>query len=231
MKFDDVNGNATRDEGEPGIKDWTITLWTENGKADGLQMSGDDADASKSVKTDVDGKYSFGSLTVGTYFVVEDCPSGWVQTYPNTDKDLGTCDYYTINVTSGFEELDNDFGNFKLGTKAGYKWNDVSANGFWDGTEPGINSVTVQLWSDIDGSGSVTAADVLVATQVTANGGPLATDGYYAFTGLTAGKYVVAEVCQTGWIQSFPTPGLGCGTGVHAITVTSGFSRSEQQLR
>ena len=82
---------------------------------------------------------------MGTYFVVEDCPSGWVQTYPNTDKDLGTCDYYTINVTSGFEELDNDFGNFKLGTKAGVKFDDVNGDGERDEGEPGIKDWTITL--------------------------------------------------------------------------------------
>ena len=128
-------------------------------------------------------------------------------------------------MTSGFNDLDNDFGNFKLGTKGGYKWNDISANGLWDTAEPGINGVTIQLWADKDGSGTVTTGDTVVATQVTANGGPRATDGYYAFAGITPGKYVVAEVCQTGWIQSAPAPVGGvCGTGVHPITVTSGFS-------
>ena len=165
MKFDDVNGNGAKDAGDPGISNWTITLWTENGKATGLQTSGDNVDGSKSVKTDADGKYSFGSLTAGTYYVVEDCPTGWIQTFPNTDKNTATCDYYTINVTSGFEELDNNFGNFQLGTKGGYKWNDVSANGIWDTSEPGINGVTIQLWSDKDCSGTVTAADSLVASR------------------------------------------------------------------
>jgi uncharacterized repeat protein (TIGR01451 family) len=134
-------------------------------------------------------------------------------------------------VTSGFTDLNNDFGNFKLGAKSGYKWNDVTPNGVWDTGEPGISGVTIQLWTDVDGSGTVTTVDTIAATTVTAKGGPRATDGYYAFTGLKAGKYVVAEVCQAGWVQSAPAPAGGvCGTGVHPITVASGFTDVENNF-
>ena len=34
-------------------------------------------------------------------------------------------------MTSGFLDTDNNFGNFKLGTKAGYKFDDVNGNGAW----------------------------------------------------------------------------------------------------
>ena len=87
-------------------------------------------------------------MTAGTYYVVEDCPTGWIQTFPNTDKDTATCDYYTINVTSGFNELDNDFGNFKLGTKAGMKFDDVNGNGAKDAGDPGISNWTITLWTE-----------------------------------------------------------------------------------
>ena len=52
------------------------------------------------------------------------------------------------------------------------------------------------------------------------------TRGYYEFTGLKAGKYCVAEDCQAGWIQRTRAleHGTDCGTGIHPITVTSGFS-------
>ena len=162
-----------------------------------------------SVATDVDGKYSFRSLTVGTYFVVEDCPSGWVQTYPNTDKDLGTCDYYTINVTSGFEELDNDFGNFKLGTKAGVKFDDVNGNATRDEGEPGIKDWTITLWTEngkADGlqmSGDDADASKSVKTDV---------DGKYSFGSLTVGTYFVVEDCPSGWVQTYPTTDKDLGT-------------------
>ncbi len=134
-------------------------------------------------------------------------------------------------MTSGFSDLNNDFGNFKLGAKSGYKWNDVTPNGVWDTGEPGINGVTIQLWTDVDGSGTVTTVDTIAATTVTAKGGPRATDGYYAFTGLKAGKYVVAEVCQAGWVQSAPAPVGGvCGTGVHPIAVASGYTDVENNF-
>ena len=270
-----------------------------------------------------------------------------------TAETTGTCGYgvYPITVGSGFSELRNDFGNFKLGTKAGYKFDDVNGNGAWadqhragdqrrddqaverpgrqqhgqrrrhrggdrghgqgrgagqgrllrvhraegrgvrgagglrrrldqtkpttagtyrhlrvrglpdhrrvgvlraaqrlrqlqaghegrlqvrrrpgngawaTSTEPGINGVTIKLWNDLDNSNTVNAGDTVAATAVTAKGGALDKDGYYAFTGLKAGEYVVQEVCDAGWIQTKPTTAETtgtCGSGVYPITVGSG---------
>jgi hypothetical protein len=110
-KFEDLDGDGDLTDGVP-LEGWTINLYADvNG--DGALDAGDtllDTD-----DTDADGVYSFEGLTAGTYFVLEACPTGWVQTFPNTDDDLDTCDYYTIEVGSGFSETDNDFGNFELG--------------------------------------------------------------------------------------------------------------------
>lgn len=68
-----------------------------------------------------------------------------------------------------------------LGSIGDFVWNDLNENGLYEPTEPGVNGVTVELYSE---------AGVLLATTVTANdanGNP----GYYLFTGLPDGVYRV----------------------------------------
>lgn len=57
-------------------------------------------------------------------------------------------------------------------------WNDTNNNGLFDGGELGLDGVTVELW---DANNLTTA----LATQTTSGG------GYYTFTGLAAGDYIV----------------------------------------
>ena len=81
-------------------------------RKDGLQLDGDTEVTSTT--TDSTGAYSFGPLPVGAYYVAEDCPAGWVQTAPNADGDLTTCDAITVDADGNVTGL--DFGNFELGT-------------------------------------------------------------------------------------------------------------------
>lgn len=68
---------------------------------------------------------------------------------------------------------------YSLGNRV---WFDTDNSSTINGSEVGINGVTVQLYA-ADGSGNPTGS--ALATQVTANG------GYYRFDDLTAGDYVV----------------------------------------
>jgi LPXTG-site transpeptidase (sortase) family protein len=68
-------------------------------------------------------------------------------------------------------------GEYSLGNRV---WFDTDNSGTINGTEVGVDSVDVELYS-VDASGNTT----LTATQTTANG------GYYRFDNLPAGDYVV----------------------------------------
>jgi hypothetical protein len=61
---------------------------------------------------------------------------------------------------------------------------------------PGLSGWVIEL------SGTVTATAVTDAT------------GSYRFSGLPAGTYTICEVVQSGWRQTWPTPGTACSTGV-----------------
>ncbi|MEE9355481.1 MAG: SdrD B-like domain-containing protein [Methylococcaceae bacterium] len=64
-------------------------------------------------------------------------------------------------------------------------WWDLDDNGIANSNEPGISSVTLQLWQDTDSSGTVTAADTMLESKVTD------LEGHYQFSQLEAGDYYV----------------------------------------
>lgn len=67
-KWNDLNGNGIRDEGEPGLEGVLISLEGES--------------IYRQAITAADGTYSFESLRPGTYTVSETVPDGWTNTTP-----------------------------------------------------------------------------------------------------------------------------------------------------
>jgi uncharacterized repeat protein (TIGR01451 family) len=99
-KYLDVNGNGTRDVGEPPLEDWEI------------QLSGD---ASLTTYTDAQGEYKFDDLGNGSYTVTEVCPAetpAWVQTEPGASlADACGDETYSFNINLGNIIGIGDFGN------------------------------------------------------------------------------------------------------------------------
>ena len=103
-----------------------------------------------------------------------------------------------------------DFGFIALqGEIAGDLWYDANYNGLQDSGEPGINGVTVDLY---DGTQTN-----LLSTTTTAYGGPNNENGYYQFTGLSAGNYVVYVVPTTLPPNYSPTtPDVGSNPAINS---------------
>lgn len=97
-KWNDSNGNAEWDEGEPALAGWNITLTTN--KSEQLRTT-----------TDANGKYSFSGLTIGQYIVCEDQKDGWAQTYP-MDVTKNKCNVADIQQSGGV--YTRNFGNMQL---------------------------------------------------------------------------------------------------------------------
>ena len=75
-KWHDLDGNGSRDAGEPALAGWTIYLDSNNnGQLDGGEPT---------TTTDANGDYSFSNLAAGQYTVAEVAQSFWTQTYPAT---------------------------------------------------------------------------------------------------------------------------------------------------
>jgi len=174
-KFDDKYGEGAKNHREKGLAGWTIYLDTnDNGSLD----SGEPFTVTKK-----NGIYRFKGLLAGTYHVREVGQAGWVQTYPATGE-------YIVTLTAGKISKKNDFGNFKLGTILGMKFNDLNGNGHKDKNEPGLTGWTINL----------TKPDHSVISVTTD------TNGNYSFVNLGPGTYQVREVQQETWHQTTKNP-------------------------
>ena len=102
-----------------------------------------------------------------------------------------------------------NFANVQPVSLGNLVWNDINNNGQFDsGTETGIPDVTVQLYSDTDGSGTFTAANDVFVTSIVTGG-----SGDYLFSNLLPGEYVVripqAEFDPGGDLETFSASSTG----------------------
>ncbi|HEY6565605.1 MAG TPA: SdrD B-like domain-containing protein, partial [Pirellulaceae bacterium] len=119
FKYHDLDGDGTRDAGEPFLVGWQITI--------------QDAQANTQMTmTDAVGRYSFSNLSPGPYTVTETIPLGWVQSQPGINAG------YSHSVVVGYGEVvgNLDFGNVQLARVEGSKWEDLDGDGVRDPGEP-----------------------------------------------------------------------------------------------
>ncbi|XOU94656.1 MAG: SdrD B-like domain-containing protein [Candidatus Kerfeldbacteria bacterium] len=124
QKFEDINGNGTKDSGETGLVGWTIELRDAQNNVLDITV------------TNGVGRYSFDDLAPGTYRVREVQQTGWTQTTTNPAD---------IIAVSGQDVDDIDFGNFKDTKISGHKFNDLNGDGVWDAGEPAIAGWTIYI--------------------------------------------------------------------------------------
>jgi len=186
-KFHDLNGNGIWDNGENALENWTINLWDESNDQPNSIID--------TTLTDANGYYEFNGLTTGKYFVNEVVPAEWLQT--SVPAVIGP-----LNVISGSEFTEQNFGNYKYGKITGTKYNDLNGNGIWDEGEPTLQGWTINLWND----GPTDIIDTTVTDE----------NGNYSFGGLTTGNYYLNEEMMNGWLQTSEPAVLG------PLTITSG---------
>ncbi len=181
-KFEDWDGDSSPFETkwEVGLQGFTIYLDSNN---NGVKDAGE-----QSTVTDSHGVYSFTNLPAGTYHVREVQQAGWTQTYPSVNA---ANNKYDVVLAAGQNAKKKDFGNFKLGTISGMKYNDLNGNGRKGANEPGLSGWTIKL----KGNNGYTSSAVTDA------------QGNYSFSNLPAGNYQLSEVMQNGWKQT-DKPGL-----------------------
>ncbi len=178
-----TNPNTSYDpgDGDTPQNNVTVTLYEDSNCNNTL----DGAEAGTAIGgiTGVAGNYTFTPLVTGPPGT--NPPGCYIVEVDTTDPDLGVCNA-PITPVQTFPDLtadnptsaNNNFGlevNLTLGD---FVWYDANQNGLQDTGEPGINGVTVNLYTN----GSCTGTPA--ASTVTANGGTPATDGWYEFAGL-----------------------------------------------
>jgi len=218
VKFEDKNGNGTRDDGEDGLLGWEITL------------SGGESPVTDT--TDADGNYLFTGLAVGKYTLTEklETGSGWTQTAPISGK-------HEVNLTEGQDATGLDFGNFELFSIWGKKFNDLNGDGVRlnEKSDPNLTGWTIRL--DLAGTENSPNCESGKTEVASINGEfcEVKTDasGNYEFINLGPGEYVVSEVQQTGWKQTAPTSESGLSgqdNGTYLVSSSSGTNRPNRNF-
>ncbi len=205
VKWDDLNGNGQREEGEPGVPEWNIFI------------PGEGEENTANTLTGAQGNYSF-QLPPGEYQVCESINGDVIQTYPGGENQCHTV------VLEGGDEKTADFGNFTLVTIETRKFNDQNESHMYDsGEEEYLSGWTIRLDKQ-DSESPPECPDGNVNGEYC----ELVTDesGNADFTGLTAGTYIISEVLQKGWIQTRPNADYGGeghqADGSYILKVTSG---------
>jgi hypothetical protein len=205
-KYTDITGNSFSAD-DTGLGGVTINLY-QGTDANGPLVA--------STNTAADGSYSFNDLAIGTYFVQETVPGGYVQTGGNAGYVV------TIGgngVTSGGTSTSNNFDNFQKGSISGTKFTDVTGNGI-TGDDTGLGNVTIELFRDTDNDGVLTGADGAAVASTTT-----AANGTYSFGALTAGRYFVQEVVPTAYQQTGPG-----APGYYTVVITSGVNATDKNF-
>ena len=198
----DFNANAAQDSGETGINGVTVQL------LDGA------SNVIATTTTSGDGNYTFAHLAPGTYTVRVDAstlPAGLVESF---DLDgTGTANAATLSLGAGDTRTDVDFGYQGTASIGDRVWYDLNGNGVQEGSEPGLNGVTVRLL----------VGTTVVATQTTSG------NGNYTFNNLPAGSYTVTvdtSTLPTGAVATFDADGVGTANTT-AVSLAAGAARTD----
>ena len=178
----DVNGNGVRDAGESGISGVIITLT-------GSDVNGNSVN--RTVTSDTSGNYSFTGLVAGNYTLTETQPSGYIDGLDANGTPAGTLGNDVVsNITlgAGVNGSGYTFGERQVGGVTGFVFNDTNGNGTQEAGEPGVNGVTVTLYSGA----------TVIATTTTLS------DGSYSFNNVLPGAYTVTETQPAGYGSTTP---------------------------
>ncbi len=191
--WNDADNDGIQTAGESGLAGVTVQLYA----ADGTTLLA-------TTVTNAGGNYSFAGLGTATYVVKVPASNfasgGALNGFTATGEgDPGTacgggCDNAITAAVAGVANNAADFGYRTAGfTVSGNVWNDNGAgggtagNGVKDGGEPGIQNVTVTLYTDTNNNDLYDAGEPVYATGTTDG------SGNYSFPGVPNGEYVVGR--------------------------------------
>jgi hypothetical protein len=111
-KFNDITGNGFSSD-DTGLSGVMVKLF-KDANNDGVLTSAD-GNAVATTTTASNGTYSFGVVALGTYFVQEVVPTGYVQTGGGTNGTAGST-YYKTTVQSGMTYTGDNFDDYLIPT-------------------------------------------------------------------------------------------------------------------
>jgi len=171
----DKNCNGIQDNGEPGIPGVTINLKDSDGEI------------IETTITNAHGFYKFDNLCSGSYTIELDettIPTGYTGSieYAGTDttKDGNASPFTVLLTDENLSDFSVDFGFCttccEWASIGDFVWNDENKDGIQDGSESGVQYVTVHLYDCSNTWKATTATDA---------------NGFYKFDHLVPGDYYV----------------------------------------
>ena len=193
----DTDGDGIQDPTEVGINGVTVLLKNSVGATVATTVTGNNP------STGAAGYYQF-SVDPGTYAVMIMAPIGSVVS-PNdatgsndgNDSDINptTGTSPNITVTSGSTNQTIDAGLYQPASLGNYVWEDLNKNGIQEAGEPGVNGVAVILKN---------STGTTLQTTTTINNPTTGVAGYYQFSNLAPGDYIVMFMTPAGYNETTP---------------------------
>ncbi len=182
----DLGGDGTQDAIDEGIPNIDVLIIRDVDE-DGIYTPGRDI-VLETVTTDATGLYTSSPLPAGEYLVVVDeTDTDMPNSFQTADPDepgaaCATCDGIGATTLDGTTSVtDQDFGYQPVGTGTigDVVWNDRDGDGAKITTEPGLDSVNVILYADLNNDGVFVVMDTVVTDST----------GGYLFENLPDGTY------------------------------------------
>lgn len=202
MPLSSISGSVYVDENNDGVFDAT-----EAGiPSVSLALTGTDdlgQPVSQLATTNATGFYQFTDLRPGTYQIVEQQPTGYLDGKDTVGTPGGTTtddQFASILLPMGYAGQNNNFGELLPASISGSVYVDENNDGVFDATETGIPGVSLALTGTDDLGQPVSQ----VATTDTT--------GFYQFVALRPGSYVVRETQPADFDDGQDTIGTPGGT-------------------
>ncbi|HRK31238.1 MAG TPA: SdrD B-like domain-containing protein, partial [Tepidisphaeraceae bacterium] len=178
--WNDQNSDGFINAGEAGIAGWTVFI---DSNGDGVLDVGEN-----SAITDANGNYALSNVAIGGNTVREIPAIGWQPTAPATGQRL-------VNVPNGTSVTGINFGNLQRTNSSisGLAFADKNEDGSRGATEKGLAGITVYIDAnnnnifDSGEQSTVTSSDLFYTPAVDEA-------GFYQFTHLSGGTYIVREI-------------------------------------
>ena len=151
--------------------------------------------------TGSDGSFSFTNVVAGSYTIAVAEQSGYVATVPASGE-------RSVTPASGETVTALDFGEFRTVTVGGEVFNDLDGSGTFKAGDPGLSGWTVNLSS---------GNQIIQTTQTDSSGD-------YSFGNVGPGSDTIAEVLESGYVQTDPA------TGVLSLSASSGVNVSGEDI-
>ena len=216
-KWEDLNGNGQRDDGEPGLAG--VTIYSDRNHNSHFDSNEPHTvtmeDDPNTLDNDETGDYWL-DVRRGRHLIREVVPDGSTQTFPLGFHTTDAIDLIEVRlppmgahfvIVHPGETIEGiDFGNRsivepKLGSVHGTKWLDANGDSQRDTTEPGLAGVTI--YSDLNHNGEFDSEEPHTVTMDNDTATPHDETGMY-WLDVRPGPHVIREVVPHGFRQTFP---------------------------